>query len=194
MYAPFWARVAAIAVSLGAAGCLQSAVAAASNPLRAPSPCALLTASEVSSVGVVDARRRSIPSAQLLPMPPNGTGCDWVSPTAANRDRSTLFGVAVGLWDFRTAGAAWTARWGTKAKRYAVTLCTEKAPAGSGVTLPATHAMGRIGDYACATDTAVRIAKGPYFLVVSVGAGRVSASTRNVVVKLAKKALERLTG
>jgi len=106
MHAPSWVKAAAIAVSLGAAGGLQSAVAGASNSRRAPSPCALLTTSEVSAVGMAHARRRSIPSAQLLPMPPNGTGCDWVSPTTANRDRSKIFGVAVGLWDFRTAGAA----------------------------------------------------------------------------------------
>ncbi len=158
MHAPFGVRAAAIAVSLAAAGCSPSAVAGASTPLHAPAPCALLTASEVSAVGVAGARRRSIPSAQLLPMPPNGTGCDWISPTV-NGARSRLFGVAVGVWDFRAAGVAWTARWGTKAKRYVMTLCNAKAPPGSGIALPTTHAVGRIGDYACATDTVVRVAK-----------------------------------
>jgi len=74
-----------------------------------------------------------------------------------------------------------------------MTLCSEKAPPGSGVTLPATHAIGRIGDYACATDTVVRVAKGPYYVVVSVGVGRIGNTVRNAVVILAKRASQRLT-
>ncbi len=192
VHASLWLRFGVIAVSLSAAGGVLAAGAGASKTPRVPAPCALLTSSEVSSVGVAHARRRSIPNAELPPAPPNGTGCDWISPDTAHRSRTAIFGVAVGLWDFRTAGATWTTRWGSQARRYAVSVCNQQAPRGSGVTLPATRVVRRVGDYACTTDVATKVAKGPFYLVVSVGAGRVGDTTRNAAINLAKKAAQRL--
>ena len=116
-----------------------------------------------------------------------------MSPSTAHRHPKAIFGV-VALWEFRQAGAAWTTRWGTTSPRYAQTLCTERPPAGSGVSLPAVHVVRHVGDHACSTVTSIHVATGPYYLRVSLGLNSPRRDVQATLVQLAREASGRLPG
>ncbi len=157
------------------------------------SPCALLTRSEVQAV-IPGPVGKPILAPAVLPEPPNGAACDRISKAAAHNHRAAIFGVSVQLWDFRTAGPAWTAQWGTRAAPYLRSFCTQPVPpVGSGVTLPTVRTVPATGDYACTLDDAVaEAAKGPYLLRVSVGIATPTRQSRGTVVALARTAVKRL--
>ena len=187
----FSARIILASVIFSAA-IVTPAVAGAASTSQTPSPCSMLSRSDVEAVGPAKPIRRLIPEDELAVVPPHGMGCDWISPTTAHRDPKAIFGVGLALWDFRKLGPAWSTRWGTKSRKYAQTLCNERPPPGSGVRLPTVHVVRGVGDYACATDTSIQVAKGPFYLIVSLGLNAPNSESRQTLIQLARKASGRL--
>ena len=186
-----WTIVGLAALLASAVGTGTAAIHPASAASAPPSPCTLLTKAEVQAVIPGPLRNPMIMSNPLL-SPPNGTECDRISTVAAHRHRSAIFGVSVQLWDFRAQGPVWIARWGTRAADYVRSIC-RRPPTLPGLRLPVVHQVSRLGDYACGLeDTVIQMAKGPFFLRVSLGAGTQNRQTRAVVTRLARKAIGRL--
>jgi hypothetical protein len=187
-----WTILGLAALLASAVGTPAAAVEPATAASRQASPCKLLTQGEVQAVIPGPVRSPMISPAPLL-NPPNGTACDRISTIAAHNHRTAIFGVSVQLWDFRAQGPAWTTQWGARAAGFVRRRCLQRAPAGSGITLPITRTVSRVGDYACSVDdTVVELAKGSFLLRVSVGTIAPSKQTRDVVTSLARKAAARL--
>jgi hypothetical protein len=173
-----------LVIAIGAVGM------ASATTRRAPTtdPCSLLTRAQVASV--VKGGAATPGPMTVIPSPPNGSGCEW-KPTKLT-DSGGVQLATIQLWDFRHTDADFEAQHGTTAKPYVHELCTQTAPAGSGVELPKTKSVEHLGDTACIARTSVSVAEGPYFLIVTAGTLRPTAAGRAAAVQLTKDALARL--